>query len=318
MPERPSIGMCFDRTYPADFVIEVARHLDREGAGELWVIEDCFYTAGVSLAAAALAVSERLRVGVGILPAVARNPAITAMEIATLCGLAPGRVIPGIGHGVQGWMGQMGARTPSPVTTLEEVIVAVRRLLAGELVTTHGRYVHLDDVKLDQPPADPPPILAGVRGPASLKMAGRVAGGIVLAEPGAPAYVQWALGQAGHPEPFTVAVFAALCVEPDRATAYRTMSPWLSGLLEDPHVGLRVLPFFDDLAALHARDGANGLATMPAEWWTAIGPIGTLGDAYEHLEALGAAGVDHVGFFTAPDLAGARAELATIAALASD
>lgn len=52
----------------------------------------------------------------------------------------------------------MGARTPSPVTTLEEVLVAVRRPLVGERVTMHGRHVNLDEVELDQPPREPPPL----------------------------------------------------------------------------------------------------------------------------------------------------------------
>ena len=124
--------MCFDRTFPPPFVLEVARELDEGGADQLWVIEDCFYTTAPPLAAAALAVTERLQVGLGILPAVARNAAVTAMEISTLCRLGPGRVLPGIGHGVQSWMAQMGVRTPSPLTTLEEVITVVTRLLAGE------------------------------------------------------------------------------------------------------------------------------------------------------------------------------------------
>ncbi len=58
------------------------------------MIEDCFYTAGISLAATALARSESLTVGIGILPAVARNPAVTAMEIATLAQLHPGGCSP--------------------------------------------------------------------------------------------------------------------------------------------------------------------------------------------------------------------------------
>jgi len=110
MTTRAATGMCFDRSFPAGLVTEMARRLDEGGADQLWLIEDCFFTSGVSLAAAALSVTERLHVGLGILPAVARNPAVTAMEIATLCGLAPGRVLPGIGHGVQEWMAQMGAR----------------------------------------------------------------------------------------------------------------------------------------------------------------------------------------------------------------
>src|SRR5690349_14871029 len=130
----PALGLCVDRTLPPPVVVEVARRLDRAGAEQLWVIEDCFYTAGVSLAAAALAATDQLTVGVGILPAVARNPAITAMELATLARLAPGRLLPGIGHGIQEWMAQMGARATSPLTALTEVLTVVRRLLRGERV----------------------------------------------------------------------------------------------------------------------------------------------------------------------------------------
>jgi len=313
---RAATGMCFDRTFPASLVTEMARRLDEGGADQLWLIEDCFYTAGVSLAAAALSVTERLQVGLGILPAVARNPAVTAMEIATLCGLAPGRVLPGIGHGVQSWMEQMGALTPSPLTTLEEVIVAVTRLLAGESVTVDGRVVHLEDVRLDRPPAAPPPVLAGVRGPKSLAMAGRVAGGVVLAEPASPAYVRWALEQAGHPAPFHVAVFSPLCVTADRAEAHRIMSPWLAGQLAEPTAGLRVLPFFDDLVALDASRGVEGIAGMPDDWWAEIGPIGTLDDAAAHIGALEAAGVHSVGLFPAPDVDVARSQVDDVLALA--
>ncbi len=291
---RAATGMCFDRTFPAGLVTEMARRLDAGGADQLWIIEDCFYTAGVSLAAAALSVTERLQVGLGILPAVARNAAITAMEIATLCALAPGRVLPGIGHGVQSWMGQMGALTPSPLTTLEEVIVAVTRLLGGETVTMTGREVQLNGVRLDQPPETPPP---------------------VLAEPASPTYVRWALEQAGHPKPFHVAVFAPLCVTRERSEAHRTMAPWLAAQLAEPTVGLQVLPFFDDLVALHDSSGVSGLAGMPADWWAEIGPVGTLDDAAAHLRSLDDVGVHSIGLFPAPDVEVARAQVDDVLAL---
>jgi alkanesulfonate monooxygenase SsuD/methylene tetrahydromethanopterin reductase-like flavin-dependent oxidoreductase (luciferase family) len=313
---KAATGMCFDRSFPPGLVTEMAHRLEDGGADQLWLIEDCFYTAGVSLAAAALAVTERLQVGLGILPAVARNPAVTAMEIATLEGLAPGRVLPGIGHGVQEWMAQMGARTRSPLTTLEEVIVAVTSLLAGETVTMAGHEVHLDQVALDQPPASPPPVLAGVRGPKSLAMAGRVAGGLVLAEPASPSYVRLALDQAGHPEPFHVAVFAPLCVAPDRDEAHRIMAPWLAERLDQPTAGLTALPFYEELAALHAGRGVEGVASMPDAWWAEIGPIGTLDDAAAHLAALEAAGVHSIGLFPAPEVEVARSQVDDVLALA--
>jgi alkanesulfonate monooxygenase SsuD/methylene tetrahydromethanopterin reductase-like flavin-dependent oxidoreductase (luciferase family) len=314
---RAEIGMCVDRTFPPPFAVELARRRDQGGVDQLWVIEDCFYTAGVSLAAAALTATERLRIGLGILPAVARNPAITAMELATLDGLAPGRLIGGIGHGLQTWMGQMGARTPSPLTTLEEVIVAVTRLLAGERVTMDGAYVHLDDVELDQPPPVPPTVLAGVRGPKSLALAGRVAGGVVLAEPAGPTYVRWALDQADRrPDDFHVAAFAALRVEADRPTAYRHMAPWLSSQLTTPHPEILTLPFFDELVARHAAGGVDALVSMPPEWWTEIGPIGTLDDAAAHVEALEAAGARSIGLFPVADVATARSQIDDVLRLA--
>ena len=311
----PAIGCCFDRTFPAAAVTEFAHRLEADGADELWLIEDCFYTAGVSLAAAALAVTERLTVGLGILPAVVRNPAITAMEIATLAQLGPGRLLAGIGHGVQDWMEQIGARTPSPVTTLAEVIGAVKRLLAGERITTRGRHVRLTDVQLDQPPTVVPPVLAGVRGPRSLAMAGRVADGLVLAEGTGPVALRAALGQAAAHGPFRVTVFAPLCVARQRADAYAQMAPMLGGLLDQGVAALATLPFHDDMRSRWAADGASGLATMPADWWAEIGPIGTHDDARAHVDALAAAGAHAVALFPAPDLAIARRQLDDVAAL---
>lgn len=316
---RLQVGMCFDKTFPPAFVTEVARSLEEGGAQQLWVIEDCFYTTGPSLAAAALTVTEQLTVGVGILPAVARTAPITAMEIATLCGFGPGRLLPGVGHGVQSWMAQMGVRPVSPLTALEEVIVAVTRLLAGEKVTSHGHYVSLDSVQLDQPPADPPPLLAGVYGPKSLALAGRVAGGVVLAEPASPTYVRWSLEQAGRKagDPgFHVAVFGVVCVKKERAEAYRTMAPWLAHQLEGARANLTALPFFDDMAARYAGKGLDGLATMPPEWWTELAPIGTLDDAAAHLQALEDAGVQSIGMYPLPEVGVARDQIADVVRLA--
>jgi alkanesulfonate monooxygenase SsuD/methylene tetrahydromethanopterin reductase-like flavin-dependent oxidoreductase (luciferase family) len=312
-----SIGMCFPRTWPAALVTDVARRLEAGGADELWIIEDCFYTAGPTLSAAALSVTERLTVGLGILPAVARTAAVTAMEIATLCALAPGRFLPGIGHGVQEWMGQMGVRPKSPLTALEEVTVAVTRLLAGESVSMDGRTVYLDNVKLDAPPAEAPPILLGVRGPKSLALAGRVGGGVVLAEPASPSYVRASVENAGSPEGFVVAAFSAFCVRADRKTAYEWTAPWLAGLLEEKNPALPCLPFHDDLVRRYDELGVPGLVSMPTDWWLELGPIGTLDDAATHLDALEAAGVHHVGLFPDPEVEHGLPQLEHVLALAN-
>lgn len=309
--------MCFDRSLPAGFVVEVAEALEAADVDQLWVIEDCFYTAGISLAATALARTERLTVGLGILPAVARNPAITAMELATMANLAPGRLLAGIGHGVQEWMDQMGARPASPLTALDEVITVVRRLLHGESVTFDGRYVTMRDVALDAPPHRVPPVLAGVRGPKSLALAGRVADGVVLAEGAGPTYVRQALDTAGTPDPFRVSVFTALGIHDDAAIARRIMAPYVAGMLDDGGPAVRAHPHIDEILERHRDRGVDGIVDMPADWWIELGAIGTFDDAVRHAGALVDAGAEDVTFFPGPTVESAREDLDHVTRLAA-
>ena len=314
---RAQIGMCFDRSFPAGSISEYARQVEASGIEQLWLIEDCFYTAGISLAATALAVTERVSVGIGILPAVARNPAITAMEIATLCNISPGRVRPGIGHGVQSWMGQMGVRPASALAALDETITVVKQLLAGDEVTFDGRQLHLDTIRLDQPPSVVPPVLAGVQQEKSLALAGRVADGVILVEGAGPTYVGWSLDRAGRPDDFEVVTFTMLSVDDDRREAYRPLADFVAELVVDRRPAFTVLPFYDEIAQRVAADGPQALLDMPQDYWAEIGAIGTMDDALAHVAALEAAGVGSINIFPGPELELAWEQLPQVAALAA-
>jgi alkanesulfonate monooxygenase SsuD/methylene tetrahydromethanopterin reductase-like flavin-dependent oxidoreductase (luciferase family) len=174
------LGAIFLPMHPPERLRAVARAADEAGLEELWLWEDCFKESGIAAAAAALAWTERLRVGVGLLPVPLRNVALTAMELATMHRLFPDRFTVAVGHGVQGWMGQVGARVESPMTLLREYVTALRALLRGEEVTVSGRYVRLDGVKLDWPPPSGAAVLAGAVGPRTLRLSGEVADGTVL------------------------------------------------------------------------------------------------------------------------------------------
>ncbi|MEU1459406.1 LLM class flavin-dependent oxidoreductase [Streptomyces sp. NPDC005727] len=174
------LGAVFRPQLPPERLREVARAAEESGLEELWLWEDCFLEGGVSTAAAALAWTERLRVGIGLLPVPLRNVAVTAMEAASLERMFPGRAVLTVGHGVQDWMGQVGARAASPLTLLGEHLDALRALLRGERVSVSGRYVRLDDVALDWPPERPLGVLAGATGPRTLRLAGQKADGVLL------------------------------------------------------------------------------------------------------------------------------------------
>jgi alkanesulfonate monooxygenase SsuD/methylene tetrahydromethanopterin reductase-like flavin-dependent oxidoreductase (luciferase family) len=314
---RAQIGMCFDRSFAAGSIGDYARRVEASGIEQLWLIEDCFYTAGVSLAATALAVTERIQVGIGILPAVARNPAITAMEIATLCNIAPGRVRPGIGHGVQSWMGQMGVRPVSALAALDETITVVKQLLRGDEVTFDGKQLHLDSVRLDQPPSIVPSVLAGVQQEKSLALAGRVADGVILVEGAGPTYVGWSLDRAGRPADFEVVTFTMLSVDDDRRAAYRPLAGFVAELVTSRRPAFTVLPFYDEMAQRVAAGGADALVEMPQDYWVEIGAIGTIDDALDHVAALEAAGVGSINIFPGPELEVAWEQMPQVAALAA-
>jgi alkanesulfonate monooxygenase SsuD/methylene tetrahydromethanopterin reductase-like flavin-dependent oxidoreductase (luciferase family) len=213
---------------PPERLRDLARLADESGLEELWLWEDCFLEGGISAASAALAWTERLRVGIGLLPVPLRNVALTAMEAATLERMFPGRAILGVGHGVQSWMGQVGARPESPVTLLREYLDALRALLRGERVSTEGQYVNLDGVALDWPPAEPLRVLAGATGPRTLRLSGEAADGTVLTAATAPEGVRAARRlidegreAAGRTDPHHVVVYLHTATGPDAAARLR-------------------------------------------------------------------------------------------------
>ncbi|MFK0114563.1 LLM class flavin-dependent oxidoreductase [Streptomyces sp. NPDC090994] len=263
-----ALGAVFRPQLAPERLRAVARTADEAGLDELWLWEDCFREGGISTAAAALAWTERVRVGVGLLPVPLRNVALTAMEAATLHRMFPGRAVLGVGHGVQDWMGQVGARAESPVTLLREYLTALRALLAGERVTTEGRYVRLDDVALDWPPDAPggAEVFAGATGPRSLRLSGEAADGTVLTSATPPEGVR----------------AARRLVDEGRAAAGRT----------DGHqvvVYLLTATGPDADARLRAELAAEGLDFVPE-----LGVAGDAGAVAEAVGRLAAAGADTV------------------------
>ncbi|MEV0715044.1 LLM class flavin-dependent oxidoreductase [Asanoa sp. NPDC050611] len=320
--DNPPIGVMFRCDSPPENLPAYAQLAERLGYDELWVVEDCFFTGAVSAAAVAAASTESLKIGIGILPAAFRNPALAAMELSNLARLFPGRILPGFGHGVPAWVRQVGAHHPSPLAVLEETVAAVRALLHGEKVTMHGRHVDLDDVQLAFPPAEPPLLSAGVRNEKSLRLAGRVADGTILAEGAAPAYISWAReridegrAEAGREEPHRVTVYAHLDFDDDPRSARAELAAQFSAPVQpsDPAdadlLAQLVAQAQGDLGAL-----ADALPHEIVDKYAVVGDAASCGAAVQRLAA---AGADAVVFVPPrdPDLSVAHLTLAAEALL---
>jgi alkanesulfonate monooxygenase SsuD/methylene tetrahydromethanopterin reductase-like flavin-dependent oxidoreductase (luciferase family) len=285
------LGFVVRPEHPPELLPDLARRVEDAGFDELWLWEDCFWAGGIATTATVLAATSRIRVGLGIMPTPVRNAAFVAMEIAALARLYPGRVLPGFGHGVTAWMRQIGAKPESQVGLLEEIVTAVRALLAGEEVRVDGRYVRLDGVRLDHPPAEPPPVYTGVRRERSLAASGRVADGTILSEPSSVPYVHWALERIAATRPHRLTVYAWCSMDADADAARAVLRPLLAERLREGGPQVAAIGIADDVAA-HAGDA--DAAWVQDDWIDRLTVCGTPEQCAASIRALASAGADSV------------------------
>lgn len=298
---KPSIGVIFHPTFPPETLVDFARQAEAGGFDEIWLWEDCFWAGALTSAVVMLAATSHIKVGIGLMPATVRNPLFFAMEITTLARLYPGRFLPGFGHGVDGWMKQIGAAPKSSMKALEETVKAVRALLMGENVTMLGDHVHLDKVQMKLIPNQQPPLFIGAIREKSLQLAGRAGDGTILTEMSSPAYVRWAreqidtgMKESGRTHNQLV-VFEQCKINPDGGLARQAVRQVLAESLiwGKPH--LQPLGIADEATALIRDYGAAGAAErMPEAWLDELSASGTPEQAMATIKRLAEAGADSI------------------------
>jgi 5,10-methylenetetrahydromethanopterin reductase len=162
----------------------IAQYAESKGFHAIWQAESRLVREATVPMAAFLAVTERIKVGSGVVNNWTRNPALLASTFSTLDDLAPGRVILGIGAWWEPLASKVGVKRTKPLVAMRETIEAVRALLADQHVTYEGEFVHLDGVELDyvhqeRRPKDVP-IYLGATGMQMMELAGEIADGVVL------------------------------------------------------------------------------------------------------------------------------------------
>ena len=122
----------------------------RKGFDAVWQADSRLVREATVPMAAFAAVTERIKIGSGVVDCWTRNPARLAATFSTLDDLAPGPGHPRHRR-VVGSAGGEGRHRPRQAArrSMREVVTAVRALLANETVTFDGEYVHLDGVELD-------------------------------------------------------------------------------------------------------------------------------------------------------------------------
>ncbi|TYB45513.1 LLM class flavin-dependent oxidoreductase [Actinomadura chibensis] len=238
-PSRLSVGA----PNAPDLLVPFARRAEELGFGGIWTQDTLsaanFSLDGLHVLSYLAAVTERLRLGIGVLYSGRRNPAVQARELATIDQLSGGRLTVGIGVGLayhRENLAALGIRTDRPVRRLIEGIGVMRALWSQSRAASYdGEIYSFSGIGAQPEPVQRPgpPIWIGARAEPALRRAVRIADGWTGAAPVATddflqqlAFVQRELDEQGRdPSGFTVSKSVYVAVEKDEEEARRRLVP---------------------------------------------------------------------------------------------
>ena len=231
MPE-PVVHVGFPSPSIAD--VETRAWADIAGEAEalgydcVWHSNERFYREMFVRMTVSTLATTRIGIGGAIAEPFSVHPAVTAQALATVHELSGGRAAIALGAGGSGFP-MMGIARRRSAAALGEACRIVRTLLAGEHATVEGEVVSAHDAHLHfSPPDPPPPVWIATRGDRTLRAAGALADGALVATYARPDDVARAHevvldgARAAGRDPAQVRVMSRVdtCVHSDSAAAY--------------------------------------------------------------------------------------------------
>jgi 5,10-methylenetetrahydromethanopterin reductase len=191
------VGLYLQDKHPIREGMQYVQYAEARGFDAVWQAESRLVRDAIVPMAAFAAVTDRIKVGSGVINNWTRNAAVTAATFSTLDDLAPGRVLFGVGAWWEPLATKVGVDRRKPLKAMREVVEVVRRLLAMETVTFHGEFVNVSDVEIDIVHGDRSPkqvpIFIGATGDQMLALGGEIADGVLMNYLVSPAYNERAL-----------------------------------------------------------------------------------------------------------------------------
>lgn len=172
--------------------LEYAKYAEEKGFEAVWQAESRLVRDAIVPMAGYAAVTNKIKVGSGVINNWTRNIGLLASTFLTLDDLAPNRVICGLGAWWDPLAKNVGIDRKKPLTAMKETVIVMKKLLNMERVTFDGEFIHVNGIELDvvygrREPRNIP-IMIGATGDQMMEMAGEVADGVVLNYCVAPEY----------------------------------------------------------------------------------------------------------------------------------
>lgn len=225
------VGIGFPYGLPPAEALGVIEACERAGVASAWVVENPYWQGAFATAGALAARTATMEIGIGVVSAFTRSPAIIAMEAAQVQAISGGRLVLGLGVGGPRVLADLGIDVPNPLAAMEESLAVLRALL-GDGVAAHDGFHRLRDVRLSfEVPA--PPLVVGTIGPRMTALAGRVADGLIVSAHVPVAEVARLVAdyrRAGErrPECGRVTAFLVAAIDDDPAAARARLKPDLA------------------------------------------------------------------------------------------
>ncbi|MDI6772015.1 MAG: LLM class flavin-dependent oxidoreductase [bacterium] len=191
------VALYLQDKHPIRQGMEYVQYAEERGFEAVWQAESRLVREATIPLAAFAAVTDRIKVGSGVVSLWTRNVGLLAATFSTLDDLAPGRVMLGVGAWWEPLATKVGVDRRKPLQAMREVVEVTRRLLAMERVTYHGEFVHVTDIELDIVHGDRSPkkvpIYIGATGMKMMELTGEIADGVLLNYLVSPGYNKTAM-----------------------------------------------------------------------------------------------------------------------------
>jgi 5,10-methylenetetrahydromethanopterin reductase len=164
--------------------LEYVKYAEEKGFEAVWQAESRLVRDAIVPMAGYAAVTEKIKVGSGVINNWTRNIGLLAATFLTLDDLAPNRVICGIGAWWDPLAKNVGIERKKPLKAMRETVEVLRRLLNMESVSFQGEFHWVEGIELDvvhgrREPRNVP-IMIGATGPKMMELTGEIADGAVL------------------------------------------------------------------------------------------------------------------------------------------
>ncbi len=168
-------------------IAALAAMTEEAGAERFGVTDFPYYYDCIPTMVACLAATRELTVESLVTTPYARHPEATACAFATMNDFSGGRVILGVGGGVEEpsnvWVEPWGRTRPRPLRAMRELVGLCRTMWAGEPTPSEGEVLKGSGLRLKFPLRHPLPILIAARGEKMLELAGELADIVHIAAP---------------------------------------------------------------------------------------------------------------------------------------